>query len=484
MAKHSIDLVSLGIQAAFALSTTDLSYWAFQKASQTIFESLAAISPLISIRLYLYHTADNTFNEEAYVDEYGDLQGSGKLPLYQLPETLNTPGHSILRSHGIQQEMLLSIGNGENLYGLMSILFDSPISDAFYQELQKLSGGLGLGFSYILHARAAKRTAMISRAASRMGRELQGVSGHERLLSEFVNMAVEQLGFDRATLFILGEDGQTVRRALCASTGHAVEELETYPPLPCLSNEPMTLVDIPGFWLPLCVGKRRLAILLVDNLYSLDTPPEDATQILLDLSGQIALSLENALLVDRLRELALRDDLTGLYRPGYFYERLQEELALLKRQGGSAGLLVLDIDFFKQVNDEFGHPAGDAVLVQAAELIRSTLRSSDLACRMGGDEFLILAPELNSKQGQLLANRILENLLEHDFVLPNGKSTKVSTSIGLATFPENASTWQQLIYRADEALYRSKYCGRGRVSVSRHSPKAASEHIKSTIPSP
>lgn len=468
MASFPMDFGPLGIQAAFDLCATDTSYRSFQKAGQTLFETIISFTELVSIRFYVYHPSEQTFHEEAYIDRNGDLQGNDKLPLYHLPEILSSPGESVTRFHGMQQETLITLGGPMGLTGLLSMLFNQPVPDELLSEFKKMATGLSLGVSYILHARQAKRTAMISRAASRMGRELQGVSGHERLLSEFVHMAVDQLGFDRATLFILGEDGQTVRRALCASTGQDVMELKKYPELPRLTDEPRTLESVPGFWLPLRAGNRCLAILLVDNLYTLEAPPEDATQILLDLSGQVALSLENALLVDRLREVALRDDLTGLYRPGYFYERLQEELANLSRQRGTAGLLVLDVDFFKQINDNFGHPAGDAVLIQASALIRNTLRASDLACRMGGDEFLILAPGLNPEQGQRLAQRILKTIHQHDFVLPNGNKTKVSTSIGLATYPDNASTWEQLLYRADEALYQSKNDGRGRVSISMH----------------
>ena len=465
-----IDFSVLGIKAASEFYTEDLTYRAFQRAGRCIFNSIEQLLDLFQVSMYAFDPVDQLFREETVITSEGALQGSELLPLHQLQKELTADEKPVVHRIGVQHEIVVPINSPSGYVGLLTMLCRSNVPKKFLEELPVLATGLSLGVHFLCYARKAKRAATLAMAASSMSRELQGISGQERLIYAFINMAVEQLGFDRATLFIFEEDGVTVRRALCASIGKGVSELKHFPDLPTFGSQPVPLDQIPGFWLPMRIGQRLLGALLVDNLYSFQPAPEDATQILIDLSGQVALSLENALLFERLQELALRDELTGLYRPGYFYERLKEEINHRNRQRSSASLLVLDLDFFKQVNDQFGHPAGDAVLVQASDLIKSTLRSGDIACRMGGDEFLILAPGATAEQGEALAERILDLFRSHTFTIPNGKTATVSISIGLATFPNNASDWQQLLYLADQVLYKSKKEGRGRVSICTQLP--------------
>lgn len=465
MNMKTIDLCALGAEGAALLCTSDSSYRVFQRAGLKLYQGLAPVSDLYQVRLYTYNADEQLLHEEAVVAWDGELQGSDSLPLYQLPDRLIKSGEIVTRNHGSHQETLVPLSSENGIVGLLVLTSTEAFTQDFLDGLGSLAGILSLGVQYVLRSRQAERATMLLRAATRMGRELQGISGAERLLYHFVTLAVEQLGFDRASLFIFEEDGITVKRGLCVCTGHGVKELKTIPTLPPLEGEPKRLPHVPGLWLPMRIGNRLLGALLVDNLYSLEVASEDATQTLVDLSGQVALALENARLFDRLHELALKDDLTGLYRPRYFYERVQEELSKTKRRPVMTGLLMIDLDYYKQVNDRYGHPAGDAVLIQAADLIRKSLRAGDIACRMGGDEFMVLVPNILSDQAEQLAIRILNLFAENDFVLPDDRTIRISTSIGVATFPEDANDWQQLLYRADQALYYAKQHGRGRVSV-------------------
>jgi diguanylate cyclase (GGDEF)-like protein len=214
------------------------------------------------------------------------------------------------------------------------------------------------------------------------------------------------------------------------------------------------------------MGSRRLGVVFADNIYSLESPPRDAIQALVDLSAQAALALENARLFEKLRDAALRDDLTGLYRSGYFTERVKEELANSRRRKDSTGLLMLDLDRFKAINDTFGHPVGDEVLMRVADRIRQALRVGDIACRKGGDEFTILVPGLNREQAGRMAARLIEEVRNAPVELPDGRVIEIGISVGISLFPHHANNWQELWEKADEALYLAKQGGRGRWALS------------------
>jgi diguanylate cyclase (GGDEF)-like protein len=166
----------------------------------------------------------------------------------------------------------------------------------------------------------------------------------------------------------------------------------------------------------------------------------------------------------RLAELAMRDVLTSAYNRRFFDRRLVEELARSKRYGRPFSLIMLDIDHFKAVNDELGHQFGDRALCAAVEAWTSCLRSSDLVARYGGEEFCVLLPEVGQEESAALAERLRSSLASADVVL-GGRSARITASAGLAFFrPEDES--DDILHRADEALYRAKAAGRNRVEVS------------------
>jgi diguanylate cyclase (GGDEF)-like protein len=164
-----------------------------------------------------------------------------------------------------------------------------------------------------------------------------------------------------------------------------------------------------------------------------------------------------------LRVQSERDALTGLANRRHF----REALAAQGAAGGFAGaLLVLDIDHFKRVNDEFGHGAGDAVLVEVAKRLGQTVRANDLACRWGGEEFLVFAPELRGEGPEALAGRVLHAIGDEPVELPDGRRLRVTTSVGYASFPlpthQLTMSWEQAVNLVDMALYTAKSMGRDR----------------------
>ena len=175
-----------------------------------------------------------------------------------------------------------------------------------------------------------------------------------------------------------------------------------------------------------------------------------------------AVALETA----RLFQMAVRDSLTGLYVRRYFDHRLSEEEARLRRYGGVVSLVMADVDHFKRINDTHGHQQGDVVLREVARLMRQAVRKEvDVVCRYGGEEFVVLLPHTPITGAQVVAERIRRRVEEHYF--PGEKvPLQVTVSLGVAAMDDTTLiNGQDLVYRADQALYRAKEAGRNRVEV-------------------
>ncbi len=185
-----------------------------------------------------------------------------------------------------------------------------------------------------------------------------------------------------------------------------------------------------------------------------------------------------------LEKRAIHDPLTQLYNKEYFAQRLGEELRRAVRSGDPLTVAMLDMDHLKEINDTYGHQAGDAVITAVASAIRDTCRRSDIPCRYGGDEFAIILPETNKAQARVFADRVRRALLKLSVVITSGEGVGQSErnsgtfaqsgmpfiasvptiSAGLATFPDDARNPETLLARADAALYRAKREGRDRIA--------------------
>jgi diguanylate cyclase (GGDEF)-like protein len=162
---------------------------------------------------------------------------------------------------------------------------------------------------------------------------------------------------------------------------------------------------------------------------------------------------------------AMHDSLTGLYNRRAFEEIAAHEFSGCERTGLPVSLLLFDLDHFKQINDTFGHAAGDAALRAAAATFQISLREAEFLCRWGGDEFCALLPYASSGQAQVAAERILRAFRKLD--LPLGKKTvRLSVSVGIATDYENSSDLASLMKLADAALYQAKQAGRNRFACA------------------
>lgn len=169
----------------------------------------------------------------------------------------------------------------------------------------------------------------------------------------------------------------------------------------------------------------------------------------------------------RIEEASLTDPLTGLRNRRFLEQSITVDLEMATRREGDLVVFLLDLDHFKSVNDTYGHAAGDAVLVQTAEVLRSTLRASDYVVRWGGEEFLAVARFVHRSTAADIGEKIRAAIERHEFVLPDGGVLRKTCSVGVAAFP--GASWEQTVALADEALYEAKRNGRNRVCQTRNS---------------
>lgn len=173
---------------------------------------------------------------------------------------------------------------------------------------------------------------------------------------------------------------------------------------------------------------------------------------------------QRALRVPALQEQARTDGKTGLLNPRAFGESLDHELARAVRFGRSLSVLVLDLDHLREINNSYGHLAGDAALVGVADVLRQSLREYDVACRFGGEEFAVLLPETGHLEALEIAERVRETIARKQFIVPaTGETMRVTTSVGVASVPIHGRGPQSLLHAADTALYAAKAQGRDRV---------------------
>lgn len=189
-----------------------------------------------------------------------------------------------------------------------------------------------------------------------------------------------------------------------------------------------------------------------------------------ELVARIALVRRNKAMLDaarqrsrRLEELSITDSLTGLYNGWYLQHRCREEIARAKRHQYPVACVMLDVDDFKRINDGHGHPAGNAVLAQLGQLLKTQTRASDIPGRYGGEEFLLILPQTSRVEALALAERLRQMVADYTFKV--GRAIlRITVSIGVAAFPDaGVSGHETLVRQADQAMYQAKLHGRNRV---------------------
>ena len=212
--------------------------------------------------------------------------------------------------------------------------------------------------------------------------------------------------------------------------------------------------------IPMAAQGEMIGVLTLDAVRAID-----ATERGLGIaaSEQLALALANLRLQETLRTQSIRDPLTTLFNRRYLEVSLERELARAERRSLPLAVLMLDLDHFKQFNDTYGHDAGDALLTEFAEVLKRTTRSEDIACRYGGEEFTVILLESDADAARNRAEQIRVATAAMAVEHRHQKLGRVSVSIGIALFPQDARTVEDLLRRADTALYQAKNTGRDRI---------------------
>lgn len=223
-------------------------------------------------------------------------------------------------------------------------------------------------------------------------------------------------------------------------------------------------VDFQSFLgLPLIIEDRAMGVVLFLSEKENAFTTYDR-HVLSILCNHVAISIAEAQAHAQVERLAITDGLTGVYNHRRFQERLQEEFVRNARHPEPFSILMIDIDFFKKINDTFGHPAGDAVLKVIAKLLAKMVRKLDVVARYGGEEFVVLLLKTDSMQAWQMAERI-RKAIESAPIDWQGQKIDVTVSIGVASQPADAAQREELIACADKALYSSKRAGRNRSTL-------------------
>ncbi len=257
-----------------------------------------------------------------------------------------------------------------------------------------------------------------------------------------------------------------------ACSGKTVHPTTTQLLLPGASRNTARPGDGHLLTLPLIVGKETLGVVLL--LTSMERNlGRDETMALDSALRHLALSLKNARRFQQACRDADCDSLTGIYNRRHFEQTLHVEIQRHRRYRQDMSLLMLDIDYFKKINDTLGHQAGDSVLRNVSGLISETIRQADYCARYGGEEFVILLPHTDSDNAQLLADRLRRAIEKHAFA-HDGKRFTVTASLGVASLaPGGEKSAADLAHEADLALYQAKRSGRNQVIVSPTAKTAA-----------
>jgi len=220
---------------------------------------------------------------------------------------------------------------------------------------------------------------------------------------------------------------------------------------------------------PIRHGESNLGILALTRPES-DPLTDVEVRFLSAVAATLALTIRHTALVDELRESSTHDELTGLANRRLLATRLEREIARARRYDTDLALLMLDIDHFKQLNDRFGHPVGDAVLRDIAQVLEEGVRTVDTVARAGGEEFVVLLPRTDGDAASRVADKLRARIAAHDVDELDGKA-RITISLGVAVL-DAGETADALLARADRALYDAKEAGRDRVVLRLSRPAA------------
>lgn len=360
-------------------------------------------------------------------------------------------------------------------------------------------------FARIENREALERRAKELSTLRDLGAAVQETGEGESVFERILDSIAEVADYETCTIFVLDKEtgeltvratrGEVVNpiddvafamgRGVSAWVAHErrpiiVGDLRSDPRLRALVSDSTQARSFAS--IPLLSGRRIVGVINISH-----SKPNRFTQGNLDIIGiiasQAAVSIEKSLAYENLELLAITDPLTRAYNRRYLELRLEEESARAKRYGVPLSVIMIDIDRFKRVNDEFGHSVGDDALREVVGVISGIVRETEIISRYGGEEFVIVLPQTSGEDCARVAERTRRIVEEHLFCdesTPDG--IRLTVSAGVAVYPSDAADSKALIEAADKALYEAKRAGRNRVAVFRGEAAPAEEESRGERP--
>jgi len=225
---------------------------------------------------------------------------------------------------------------------------------------------------------------------------------------------------------------------------------------------PRNLKGVPEIETGICIpligrGEKLIGLVTLHNKTKNYHFSEEEKKLFSTFANYSAQAIENTMLYKSKERLSITDGLTGLYNHRHFQEQLEVEVKRAQRYDLALSLIMIDLDHFKEFNDTYGHLEGDSLLRKIAQILKSSLRETDLVARYGGEEFAVILPETDKEGASIAAERVRKTVSEQTF---GEVGAKMTISLGVASYPDDACLRADLIRQADEALYRAKREGR------------------------
>lgn len=327
----------------------------------------------------------------------------------------------------------------------------------------------------------------LQRAVRRVGETLRSTHDMKQILQSIINTAIDAVDADagilwtftstREELYPVAGAGLDVERVprIRVGTGIIGQVAERGTPalLTPSSDSPRPSASEPDFPVAAAIpfySEDRISGVVAIYRRADDAFTREDYETILFLAEQGGVAIENVLLHDEAQRLSITDGLTGVWNRRYLQMQFRQVLATSMRFGRPFSVLMLDLDRFKIVNDTHGHQRGDAILIEYAQRVSRTLREVDTFARYGGEEFICLLSETDIHGAVTTAEKILDVIRSEPFGGMGEAPVKITTSIGLASYPEHGQSYQILVEAADRALYRAKQEGRDRLRVADDSP--------------
>lgn len=335
-----------------------------------------------------------------------------------------------------------------------------------------------------------KRTSELEKSQAQLemiyenSRILASILETDGVIKEIMRIMGSVMRFSHFAIILKDSKGQFVYRSRCVGGREnyhmkavSLESMSLIGKV-CEQDEPVRIKDILGRddFQPLNPDTRSIMVVpmnahggvggvLTVESAEIDEFGDRGLRMLSVVARSAALALENAELHKRTEELTIIDGLTGAYNYRYFIQKLQEEKRRASRYNLPLSLIMVDIDWFKKLNDTYGHEAGNVVLARLASIINGCIRDVDIFVRYGGEEFVIILPQTPQHEACVIGGRIRERV--EQTVIDAGKrgKLKITVSVGVTSFPENGKPQEELVSLADKALYQAKDEGRNAVCV-------------------